>query len=104
MIKGKEPQIIRMRCATVIHTQDSFFIYDKSAGEHLTDILCIASKNIPESFIKDMEASKIIKVVQSCPQDNRDYFSFSIIVSPQFGYKHQTMEDVIFQLMIKYEL
>lgn len=104
MIKGKEPQIIRMNCATVIYTQDAFFIYDKAAGDKMESILCIASKSIPEDFIKEIEATKVVKIEKVCPPVKDGCFSFSVILSPQFGYSNQMMESIVYQFFEKYKL
>lgn len=91
----------------IIDTEKNTLTFDAKAGDSMKPILCNCYFRMPVGFIKDIEASKIIKVdndsiVYFWEPKNEDGCYFYMI--PQFGYTNLKLSCVLVSLFEKYEL
>jgi len=97
-------KIIRMHCATLIHTPKTFVSYDHIAGEENMPIQCIMSFRPEKAFTDTLEKSKIITIKERNGYKNINYPFSQFLFTPQFGYTNQKLEDIICELLEKYNL
>lgn len=95
-----------MPCATAICSTERLLTFDRKAGENLKPILCICPMWLPQGFITDLEASKIVMLNTEHLYGYKkgQYSVWSFLLTPLFGYDNQKLEDLFFELFIKYDL
>jgi|GEM_PF-6535560 len=100
----KDIRIVRMECASIIHSPQNFISYDHNAGEKAQPIKCITTFWAAGGFIKDLLDAKIVSVRIMTGNEKEGYASFILVLNPEFGFTNQKIEDIFFELFEKYNL